>query len=639
MMQIGVIEHGHSFTEISVADGFPDAYALSEDSQTLSLVILAGRLGHGRLPEIDFSEIKECITSLFNTISEILRGSTPSSANGQEGAGEFVYLCQQAQQQIKKIEVKIIAVGSTKGTAPDLAKNLIKQIALDAERRLPFQIELFDVPTLQEEWDKSEKSGTIDLDLREFLGHPLQCLKAPSDSDGFKTFLAIIPGSALAAIYERYKTRILQKNLRNFLQAKGKINKGMQTTLSNQPERFLAYNNGLTITASEAILNDSNQIEMLKDFQIVNGGQTTASLHHFKSFANIRDIERLELLEKVSVQAKITVVDTLIDTTFINDVSNYANSQNAVKLSDFGAKDKFHDALAKLMRNNEELACEWDNGETNYWYYESFRGGYLTAKNQLVGSKRKIFESTYPKDQVINKIDLARCENGWDGFPHFVNEGAEKNYARWNRRTIPQSRPAPDYRFCQELVAKVILYNQFELLVKKEGFAAFKSAISALSFSYFRYLLEIRNYEVDLNNIWELNHVPSELEDSMLLVIRFTEKLLRQGAAKEDPAQWAKKPVAWERFKETTNTTNYPKILNQLKSSGTLRALTFDLQVTCSRAIDEIAKSKWGLGKVEILNKLGIDNSHWDEIRGCLLRDYEVTQLGVGAGTTYRLLA
>jgi len=636
LAEIGVLDYDYMYTEVSVEEGLPDAFAILEDDVTLSLVILIGRLGDHVVPEIYFKEIRESLENLERQIVEIFKGSYPPT-EGKEGVGEFVNLLKKNSHRIEKVEVKAIAIGSVRDAAPVLAADLLKELIAGGGRSIPVFVELFDIPTLQDEWDRSSKTGSVDLDLIEFLGRPLRCLKSPSGSDGFDTYLAIIPGEALANIYARFKTRILQKNLRNFLQATGKINKGIQSTLLNKPERFLAYNNGLTITASEAIVNESGQIVKLLDFQIVNGGQTTASLDVFKRTANIDDMKRNEALQKVSVQAKITVVDTLVDPTFIDDVSNFANSQNKVNLSDFGARDKFQETLAKLMRDNDQLECVWDSGETLYWYYEAFRGGYLTEKYQLHGQKRKIFESAFPKHQVITKLDLAKCENGWDGKPHFVCRGAEKNFKEWNRRTQPQSRPAPDFQFCRELVAKFLLFKKFDQLVKEEGYAGFKSQIVALSFSYFRHLLEIRNYEPDLNKIWNLGRVPEEMTQPMTEVIHFVSVFLARAAAKEDPAQWAKKPIAWDELKKTVSSQKpYPKIFKQLNDSNMLRSLTFNLSVVCANAVEILSTSK-GLRKADLLNKLGIDSTNWDEIRRTLLASYEVEQSGIGGGMIYKI--
>lgn len=637
LSQIGVLESEYSYTEISTDEGIPDAFTILSDERTLSIVVLIGRLGNRNIPDISFEDVKWNLKNVELQINAITEGSAKIATEGREGVGEFVNLIQSMAEQLEKIEIKAVTIGSVKAATPDLATKLIEKMTLVDGRTIPCSIELFDIPTLQYEWDRSSKTGTIDLDLTEFLGHPLRCLKESSTDEGFETYLAILPGDALANIYARYKGRILQKNLRNFLQVKGKTNKGIQSTLLNKPERFLAYNNGLTITATKAVLNESGQIVTLKDFQIVNGGQTTASLDYFKRFSPVDDSKRRDALKQVFVQAKITVIDTLKDSSFLDEVSNYANSQNAVKLSDFVSRDKFQESLAKLMRANDDLACVWDDGRVLYWYYESFRGNYVTEKYHLSGSKRQIFENMFPKDQVINKLDLAKCENGWDGYPHFVCRGAEKNLQEWLRRKPPQMRVEPDTQFCKELVAKFLLFNSFDDLVHEQGYAGFKSQIVSLSFSYFRYLLEIKQREIDLDKIWEAGSVPSELVESMIDVIKFVGMFLPKAAGKEDPAQWAKKPVAWEKLKETITRGSNPKILVKLRGTEFLRQSNVDIEVLLFRALEELSKTRHGLKKLDLSSKLNLEDSNWSELRRRLLNSPDVVQTGSGTGTVYKI--
>jgi hypothetical protein len=89
------------------------------------------------------------------------------------------------------------------------------------------------------------------------------------------------------------------------LQLKGAVNRGIRETLIHLPERFLAYNNGISATASKVELRDLggvSGIRRIHDFQIVNGGQTTASIHSSL-------MKKESDLTKVFVQMKLTVVE------------------------------------------------------------------------------------------------------------------------------------------------------------------------------------------------------------------------------------------------------------------------------------------------------------------------------------------
>src|SRR5690606_3647127 len=114
-------------------------------------------------------------------------------------------------------------------------------------------------------------------------------------------YLCVLAAPFLYELYRKYSTRILEKNVRSFLQFRG-VNKGIKETIKSHPELFIAYKNGLTITAVDAELTEENgkvYLKSLKDFQIVNGGQTTASIYFSKK-------EGLDI-SKVKVMAKINV--------------------------------------------------------------------------------------------------------------------------------------------------------------------------------------------------------------------------------------------------------------------------------------------------------------------------------------------
>nr|MDT0666940.1 AIPR family protein [Micromonospora sp. DSM 115978] len=135
--------------------------------------------------------------------------------------------------------------------------------------------------------------------------HEIACLESARQADGYRCLLAVLPGRLLAELYDEYHSRLLQRNVRAFLQVRGKVNQGISETIRTQPGRFLAYNNGISATASEVKLtvdeNGRTIIRSMRDLQIVNGGQTTASLHH----AARRGAD----LSGVAVPAKITLLD------------------------------------------------------------------------------------------------------------------------------------------------------------------------------------------------------------------------------------------------------------------------------------------------------------------------------------------
>lgn len=624
LVETGDTENEFIYTRIMTDSGLPDAFAFDEDKKTLRLCLLVGRLGQALLPDVSSTVVLAAPDELVGQLKRIVLDDAPINEQNLEGLGQFIFEFQNTYQNLEKIELSVIVLGKSELLEDDLSAKIIK---IGTSKSIEVNTRIYDIPRIQNRRELADNSGTVDIDLLEFIGGPLSCLEVSSKGSDVRIFLAIFPGDALAKIYERYRSRVLQKNLRNYLQATGKVNKGILKTLKERPERFLAYNNGLTVTASNVQLNAAGKIVRLEDFQIVNGGQTTASLDHAKRFLGLS-------LDKVSVQAKINVIDVKSNPDFIDDVSNFANSQNKVKTSDFAARDSFQEKLSKLMRDNEELLCEWENGARNFWYYEAFRGGYETDRYLLPGRARRQFETTFPKNQVIDKIELAKIENAWDGYPHFVCRGADMNFSEWVKRTKPHFRSEPTIEYCQDLIAKAILFRSFAQCVKSQQYPALQSQILAISYSYFQFLLEKDGKEINLHQIWVLGSTQEELNNVILEVIEWVRKLLKTQSGELDPAQWAKRSVAWDKIK-SIKSPSPPKVLAKLLRLDLIRDLTLNFEVTCAKACDAISKSTAGMSRQDFLSELNIKERDWDSIRKALLKDYDVVSKGTGKWTKY----
>ena len=98
---------------------------------------------------------------------------------------------------------------------------------------------------------------------------------------------------------------------------------------------FFAYNNGIAATATEVDTEQTPEglvITRIKDLQIVNGGQTTASIAN--AVLTARKNEFIDL-ERIKVPMKISVLDHDMSEKIIPKISEYSNSQNKVDASDF----------------------------------------------------------------------------------------------------------------------------------------------------------------------------------------------------------------------------------------------------------------------------------------------------------------
>ena len=231
----------------------------------------------------------------------------------------------------------------------------------------------------------------------EKLGYKVPCIVNETENSDYQSWLAIIPGIALADIYEQFGARLLEQNVRSFLQFTGKINKGIRKTILEEQHMFMAFNNGIAATAEEVTItnlpdNQGRAIAQVKDFQIVNGGQTTASIYHTWKKDKVD-------ISNVFVPVKLTIVKSRENfSEIVGRIAEYANTQNKVSISDLSSNRENHVQLEKLSR---AIWAKPNLGESiqTRWFYERSRGQY---KNELIR-----FGITPSKKKQFEKVQLA----------------------------------------------------------------------------------------------------------------------------------------------------------------------------------------------------------------------------------------
>ena len=313
----------------------------------------------------------------------------------------------------------------------------------------------------------------------------------------------MLPGEFISRIYERFGPRLLELNVRSFLQARGKINRGIQETIQTEPRRFLAYNNGLSMTAADVHVVDlrggGRGIDAISDLQIVNGGQTSASLHFAK-------VKHKADLSGIYVQAKLSVVDPTLLIDLVPRISQFANSQNKVNMADFSANDPFHVEVEKLSRT------VWAPGragtaDLTRWFYERARGQYADALGrERTPAKQRNFRLASPPSQKFTKTDLAKYENLWDQLPWIVSMGAEKNFREFMLRLEKRgSLFVPDQAYFEHLIAKAILFKEADKLVYRMKLGGYKSQTVYYTIAK---ISNVSGQRIDLRNIWRSQTLP-----------------------------------------------------------------------------------------------------------------------------------
>lgn len=398
-------------------------------------------------------------------------------------------------------------------------------------------------------WDlrrlyRCETSGQVreevNVDLAQLANGSLPYLKMPASTPEYSCYLLMIPGDVLAQIYSKFGTRLLERNVRAFLQARGKVNKGIRATILSAPDRFLAYNNGISATAAAVTFargsDGTDGIESLRDFQIVNGGQTTASLYN----ALVRDRAQLA---SIAVQAKLTVVEPNLLDELVPLISRYANSQNKVNEADFFANDLFHVSLEKLSRTQWTPAPPGQQRQTR-WFYERARGQYADALGgEGTASRRKQFQAIFPPRQRFTKTDLAKYENCWNQLPHFVARGAEKNFREFTINAADRNATSPTEQYFFHLVAKALLFREAEARVSAMALGGYRSQVVAYSIALLSHASAMR---LDLEQIWKEQSVPPEIVEAIDGIIPLVHSSLTAPPGGQNIAEWCKKKDCWE---------------------------------------------------------------------------------------------
>ena len=387
-------------------------------------------------------------------------------------------------------------------------------------------------------------SGSLSEPIVVEFPEPLTCLATPRTSGDYAVMLAIMPGRTLAELYARYGTRLLELNVRSFLQARGSVNRGIRNTLLNEPDRFLAYNNGITATASQIdIVPDVSaesssvglRVKRLHDFQIVNGGQTTASLH----YAHIRD--RADL-EGVFVQMKLTVVtaDRLHD--IVPEISRYSNTQNKVTVVDISSNHPYHIALERVTRSLWAPASDGGGQETR-WFYERARGQYADAlARERTPTAQKRFRVLQPPAQKFTKSDTAKYLNSWGQLPHIVSRGAEKNIYQF-MSAMGDEPPRVDPDYCRRLIAKALLFKAVDRIVAARQFGGYKINITVYTVAK---LAHATGRRVDLDRIWREQDLSHALRAGVNEIAgRVHDIIVHPPQRGTNVGEWTKRPECW----------------------------------------------------------------------------------------------
>lgn len=507
------------------------AYDYNEETECLDLFYLIKADNRGG--KVNANKIQQCINYMTRFYNESLNGSILSKAeNKNTEIEEVAALIKTAHDNLKTVRLFILSDGMGDGNA--------LPSTVEGDDGIIWEYCLWDLHRIYQQDRIQSGKEKIEIDFPTIYNTELQCVKMIESNPDVDAYLAIISGVTLAKIYNEYKQALLERNVRTFLQFKSKVNRGIRKTLQEQPHMFFSYNNGISTTASEIETTEHEgamYITRLYDWQIVNGGQTTASIAAM--YNQKSDLSKVFVPMKISVIKDKEKLDILVPC-----ISANANSQTAVKNSDFSANDPYLVALENFSRS------VWvPNGNKKAelkWYFERTRGQYLDELSNLRGFDEKEFRMSYPKNHKFTKTDLAKYEMCWLQRPSDVCKGAEKNYQIFVDY-VKKNNIQVTETYYKHLIGKAILFKEIDKIVRQKELGGYKSNVVAYTMAS---LSMKSNTLLDLENIWQIQQLSEKLIDYVSPIIQVVwECITNPPKEGMNINEWTKKPTCWDRLK------------------------------------------------------------------------------------------
>lgn len=405
---------------------------------------------------------------------------------------------------------------------------------------------VWDLKRIRAFMESGQAREDLFVDFAGEFGGPVPVLPAFGADTALESFVAVIPGEQLAAIYEKWGARLLEANVRSFLQARNKVNRGIRDTIKTEPDMFFSYNNGITATAEGVVIEKSTDGPLLycaENLQIVNGGQTTASVHAALKLSP-------EQLKNVRVQMKLSVVPPKRAEEVVPKISEYANSQNKVNAADFFANHPFHVRVEEFSRRVLAPVGEGAYKESK-WFYERARGQYHDERGRRTVSERKKFDLQFPRKQFLTKTDLAKFENSWAGKPEDVSKGAQKNFAIFAKdigKLWKKAETTFEETWYKRMVAKAIIFRTLEKLIPKQDWyeGDYRAQVVTYTMAKIAWDAEEMKQVVDLDAVWKAQQVGESLERSLLVAAEAAHHVITSPpTGVKNMSEWAKKQACW----------------------------------------------------------------------------------------------
>lgn len=560
-----------------------NAFDYSEENGMLDLF---GTIYYdGQAPTLPKSTAQRMVNELTMFFKNSCEGKVAKSyyRQNEPDVADVMDMIQNQVQSGRLTQVRFFVISN--GYAPEVLE--IEDAELEViGKKVSTEYHFWDMNEIQKIENIRQNNKEIKIDLRDEYQTSLECIQVQDEENNITSYLAIIPALTLAKIYDRHKVRLIDKNVRNFLGGKVKVNKVMANTLIEKPNLFFNFNNGISSTAKEVYTcTDEGKTYIIgfRDWSIVNGGQTTSTIYTMYK----KSKDNLPLLQKAYVAIKVSEVKPSVENELphlVPDIARFANSQTSIKESDLSANAPF-----MIEMQDQSRKCWTPSVVPTLWYFERLRGQFLTDKaleGSLTSKKAKKFEMLRPQSQRFNKTDIAKIEMAWLQKPFISCKGAEVCFDKYWDYLKTNGMPSVDEKYYQNLVAKMIIYNYIHRFLRESG----NKGYAAILCSYSLALLSLRSQgRVDLGYIWSHQSLQPDLKDVLKEFCKEISDYLTligtQGT--KNPQTESKKVDFWNNIQNKTLSITIPE--------SVLVSNEEEVVVTASQQADIDGSIEWGV--------------------------------------------
>lgn len=490
---------------------------------------------------------------MLNYFESVLKGYF----NGAEQSNPATQLSVDIRKNISSINKIHLIIVSTNKMSKYLKTTELPDFSI-GERTFKVDLDVIGIENIYNTKLPTFKKEPIVIDTSEFDCEGVQCIKADIGTEDYEAYLAIVPGRFLCDIYKKYGPRLLESNVRSFLNVRGAVNKGIRGTILNERNKFFTYNNGISTIAksieTKYIPNKGLYITKFTDFQIINGGQTTASL----ASADIKDKAPLD---NIFVQMKLTILKDE-NPDLIHNISKYANSQNKVTAADLNSNHPFYGLMENFSRKIYAPPVNNQPYQT-IWFFERARGQYDQPKMCKTKAERASYEKTNPKSQKFTKTDLAKYLNSAAMKPYDVSWGAEVNLTRFQvelEKQWDKDKTIYNEMFYKDLIAKAILFKAIEKEISSQEWYIANKAYRAqlVTYTFSKLVYEVQknnNSELDYKYIWDKQMIPDYLIEEIQKIAKIAfDVFYDENRQYTNIGEYCKRKDCWEVLKNKAYT-------------------------------------------------------------------------------------